>query len=106
MSNGEKHPEPNKNSRALHLFESAIKSEATKVQYKLIVSKFFDWAKVDDVDNFVAQDQKKLQILIEDYTIHLKIESGLSPNSIPLQFFALQLLFAMNDTFVESMTET
>ena len=62
MSNDEKHLE-SKNSRALHLFESAIKSEATKVQYKLIVSKFLDWAKVDDVDNFVAQDQKKLQIL-------------------------------------------
>ncbi|MHB8546714.1 MAG: tyrosine-type recombinase/integrase [Nitrosotalea sp.] len=99
MSNDETHPE-SKNSRALHLFESAIKSEATKVQYKLIVSKFLDWAKVDDVDNFVTQDQKKLQILIEDYTIYLKTKSGLSPNSIPRQFFALQLLFAMNDVIL------
>ena len=99
MSNDEKHLE-SKNSRALHLFESAIKSEATKVQYKLIVSKFLDWTKVDDVDNFVAQDQKKLQILIEDYVIYLKTKSGLSPNSIPRQFFALQLLFAMNDVIL------
>lgn len=86
-------------------FEQAIKSEATKRNYRYCLSKFLEFARIKDSDGLLQLKDSALQTMVEDYLFTLKkrIEldpndkNYLNPNSVPAYFYGLKLFFAMND---------
>lgn len=82
-------------SRSLLLFESAIKTEATKKQYTFYLKQFLTYAKLDDPDALLTLKDSALQVMLEDYLFHIK--KRISPNSIPPIYAALELFLSMND---------
>lgn len=81
--------------RSILLFEQAIKSEYTKKAYKYQLNNFREWAKIKNYDGLLQAPQKDIQILVEDYVMHLK--SKVSPNTIPVYFAPIELFYVMND---------
>ncbi len=77
------------------LFEQAIKSKATKKSYLYQLNKFKKWAKIKNFNGLLQAPQKDIQILLEDYVMHLK--QTVSPNSIPIYFAPIELFYVMND---------
>lgn len=82
-------------SRSLLLFESAIKTEATKKQYTFYLKQFLTYTKLDDPDALLTLKDSSLQVMLEDYLFHIK--KRISPNSIPPIYAALELFLSMND---------
>lgn len=81
--------------RALLLFEQAIKSKSTRKTYLYQLTKFREWAEIKDFNGLLQAPQKDIQILLEDYVMHLK--SSISPNSVPIYFAPIELFYVMND---------
>jgi integrase/recombinase XerD len=81
--------------RSLLVFESAIKSDATRKQYSYYLHRFLKWSKIADHDELLSLKDSFLQTLLEDYLFYLK--KSISPNSIAPIFAALELFFSMND---------
>ena len=77
------------------LFESAIKSQVTKLSYKRELEKFLQWTRIKESDGVLRLKDSQLQVMLEDYLFYLK--SKVSPNSINTMFAPLQLFFEMND---------
>jgi len=77
------------------LFESAIKSQVTKLSYKRELQKFLQWTRIKESDGLLRLKDSQLQVMLEDYLFYLK--SKVSPNSINTMFAPLQLFFEMND---------
>ena len=69
------------NQRSLLLFDSAIKSEATKKNYFFLIEKFREHYLIKDYDSLISIDSKKTQIMIEDYIMYLR-NKNLSYGSI------------------------
>lgn len=82
-------------SRALLLFENSIRSEYTRKQYHYQLQRFVDYYKLKDIDSIIRIEQKKLQIMVEDYVMHLK--TRISPNSFHSPMGALQSFLEIND---------
>jgi len=82
-------------SRALLVFENAIKSEATKRSYRIWLDKFKNDHHIEDHDSLLSIEPSKLQIMLEDYLFKLK--KRYSPSSIKTVFFAIELFYSMND---------
>lgn len=83
-------------SRSLKLFENAIRSDYTRKNYLCTLKKFMEFVRIEEYDYLANLPEKEIQIMLEDYVIHLKT-CNLNPNSFPIMFTSLQLFFSMND---------
>ena len=77
------------------IFENTIKSPATRKTYLYHLNKFMLFFDVKDYDGLAAITQKKLQIMMEDYVMHLK--KTISPNAINLPIAAVKAFLDCND---------
>lgn len=82
-------------SRSLLLFESAIKTEATRKQYTFYLNQFLTHVKLHNPDALLALKDSEIQIMLEDYLLYLR--KKLSPNSIAPIYASLELFLSMND---------
>src|SRR5579864_2330048 len=85
-----------KQFRSLKLFENAIRSDYTRKNYSCTLKKFMAFVGMEDYDHLVILPEKEIQVMLEDYVMHLKTRN-LNPNSFPIMFTSLQLFFSMND---------
>ena len=81
--------------RCILVFESAIKTVATKKAYLYQLNRFMNWSKTASPDLLLKLPDSQLQIIIEDYLFYKK--KLVSPNTIPMVFNPLELFFTMND---------
>jgi len=81
--------------RSLLLFENSIKSEATKKEYLKNLRRFMNFYHLKDFDGILRIQPSKLQIMVEDYVMHLK--KSVSPNTIPTRFYPIQTFLEQND---------
>jgi len=81
--------------RSLALFESMIKSEATRKTYSYHLRNFLSYYKIKDHDSLLSMLNEKLQVMLEDYLLYLRKHS--SPNSIPTIFAGVELFLRAND---------
>jgi len=77
------------------IFENSIKSSATRKTYLYHLNKFMSFCKVKDYDGLATLPQKELQIMMEDYVMHLK--KIISPNTINLPISAVKAFLDCND---------
>ena len=75
-------------------FESTIKSEITKNNYKRSLDHFKKYIGVQDYDSILSIPKDKIQDSIEEYIIHLKKTKN--SNSIRPLFFGVKHFFVMN----------
>ena len=57
-------------SRALELFESAIKSTEARKIYMYSLKEFMKFAKIQDYDEITKLDTEKIQKILEDWVLH------------------------------------
>lgn len=81
--------------RSILIFENTIKSPATRKTYLYHLNKFMLFCKVKDYDGLAAIPTEKLQIMMEDYVMHLK--KIISPNTINLPIAAVKAFLDCND---------
>lgn len=81
--------------RSLLIFENSIKSEATKKEYLKSLHRFMNFYHLKDFDGILRIQSSKLQIMVEDYVMHLK--KSVSPNTIPTRFYPIQTFLETND---------
>lgn len=82
-------------SRALLVFDNAIKSEATRKAYHYALKKFCEWAKISTPDGLLQLKTEFLQQIVEDYLFYLK--GRLAVNSINTRISAIDLFLTIND---------
>lgn len=58
--------------RSLLVFENSIKSERSRDMYRFHLDKFVEFMKIKDYDALVSLDTDTLQMLLENYVIHLR----------------------------------
>ncbi len=75
-------------------FESTIKSDVTKRNYKRSLDLFKKFIHAKDYDSMLSIPNGKIQELVEEYIIHLK--NTKNPNSIKVLFFGVKHFFVMN----------
>lgn len=81
--------------RSMLIFENTIKSPASRKTYLYHLKKFMAFFDVKDYDGLASLPQEKLQIMMEDYVIHLK--KTVSPNAINLPIAAVKAFLDCND---------
>jgi len=86
--------------RSLKLFEMGLKQKTTAEVYKRHLNSFKEFAKVKDYDDLLKADQKSIQILVEDYLMHIR--GKVSSNSIRGYMAPIELFYAMNDVTLNS----
>ena len=77
------------------IYENTIKSSATRKTYLYHLNKFMSFFDVKDYDGLAVIPQEKLQIMMEDYVMHLK--KTMSPNGINLPIAAVKAFLDCND---------
>ena len=87
------------NQRSIVLYHSAIKSEATRIQYDYHLNKFKKYFIIKNFDKLVEIEDKKIQIMIEDYLLHSR-DNGKNYGSLASCLNALRLFFSMNDVII------
>ncbi len=80
--------------RSLLKFQESIKSEKTLKNYSDHLRRFCDYYKILDSDELLSFDIERLQIMIEDYVIHLK--NTINPNSVPIYMTGVRHFCIMN----------
>ena len=80
--------------RSMILFAESIKSKYTKCNYVSHLNTFKKFAGIDNEDEFLNMSREKLQVMLENYVIHLKHTAN--PNSIPSKFKGLKHFFIIN----------
>lgn len=80
--------------RSLLRFESTIKSEITKNNYKRNLDSFKKYIGISDYDSILSIPKEKIQESIEEYLIHLKKTKN--PNSVKAHFYGVKHFFVMN----------
>ncbi len=75
-------------------FESTIKSEITKNNYKRSLDLFKKYIGAKDYDSILSIPKERLQDSIEEYVILLK--NTKNPNSIKALFYGVKHFFIMN----------
>ena len=80
--------------RSMNLFEESIKSKYTKMNYTSHLNQFKEFTGVSCEDQWLIIPQKDLQIMLENYIMHLRHTA--SPNSIPSKFRGIKHFFIMN----------
>lgn len=81
--------------RSMLIFENTIKSPSTRKTYVYHLDKFRSFFAVKDYDTLAAISQEKLQIMVEDYVMHLK--KVISANTINLPISAIKAFLDCND---------
>ena len=87
------------NQRSLTLFHSAIKSEATKKQYDVLLEQFKKYFIIKDYDSLISIDHKELQKMVEDYILY-KRSQNYSYSFTKGIVCSLSLFFSMNDVII------
>jgi len=87
------------NQRSLTLFHSAIKSEATKKQYDVLLEQFKKYFIIKDYDSLISIDSKELQKMVEDYILY-KRSQNYSHSFTKGIVCSLSLFFSMNDVII------
>jgi len=82
-------------SRAMLLFEQAIKSEATKKGYTYWLTRFKNHFHLKDFDSILTFEPKEIQVMLEDFLFYMK--KRYSKSTVENVFFALELFLSMND---------
>jgi integrase len=82
-------------SRAMLVFDNAIKSEATRKAYHYALEKFCEWAKISEPDGLLQLKTEFLQQIVEDYLFYLK--KRLAVNSINPIISAIDLFLTLGD---------
>jgi len=77
------------------LFENSIKSPATRKTYLYHLKKFLNFYHIKDYDSLAGIDQGKMQIMVEDFVMHLKKVN--SPNNMNLSLAAIKAFLDCND---------
>ena len=80
--------------RSLLRFESTIKSEVTKSNYKRNLDSFKKYINVKDYDGILSIPKEQLQDKVEEYLSHLK--NTKNPNSVKASFFGVKHFLVMN----------
>jgi hypothetical protein len=81
--------------RNMLLFENSTKSSTTRKTYLYHLGKFMSFCEVKDYDELAAFPQEELQIMMEDYVMHIK--KTISPNTINLPISAVKPFLDCND---------
>ena len=76
------------------LFDESIKSKYTRKNYSAHLKQFRIFAGVSSNEDILAMKQDHVQILLEDYLIHMKRTTN--PNSIPSKFQGIKHFCVMN----------
>nr|AIF21243.1 integrase family protein (xerD) [uncultured marine thaumarchaeote KM3_99_A02] len=76
------------------LFESTIKSEATRQTYRIWLNKFLKFTKIKDYDSLITLRPKMIQEILEDYLLYCRNQRKYSPNTIFVTFACLQSFFS------------
>lgn len=84
--------------RSILIFNHAISSEATRKGYLNELKRFKEFYNVSDYDSLVTVEQKKLQVMIEDYIMDRK--GKVERSSLNHSLSALDLFFSMNDVIL------
>lgn len=77
------------------IFENSIKSNATRKTYLYHLDRFILFFDVKDYDELANTTSEKLQIMVEDYVMHLK--KTISPNTISIPISAIKAFLDCND---------
>ena len=83
-------------SNAYKNFINTVYSEATKQSYRYTFSKFREFCEIDNYDNMLLIEPKKLEGLISDYITHLKIDKKYSYNTVSLYVASVSHFYSMN----------
>ena len=81
--------------RSMLLFENSIKSPYTKKTYLYHLKNFLDFYHIKDYDSLAVIETTKMQIMVEDYVMHLKKVN--SPNYIGLSLTAVKAFLDCNN---------
>ena len=81
--------------RSMLIFENSIKSDATRKTYLYHLDRFILFFDVKDYDGLAHMESQKLQIMVEDYVMHLK--KTISPNTISIPISAIKAFLDCND---------
>jgi len=81
--------------RSLLIFENSIKSPASKKTYLYYLDNFIAHFDLKDYDDLASTPHDKLQIMMEDYVMHIK--KKMSPNTISVPVSALKAFLDCND---------
>lgn len=76
------------------LFDEPIKSEYIRKDYNVQLKPFRRYAELSSNKNLLSMTQDRLQILLEDYLMHLKRTTN--PNSVLSKFQGIRYFFVMN----------
>ena len=99
LVNSNRSTQSSMNQRSLVLFHSAIKSDKTKRQYDYHLKKFKEYFIIKSFDDLKQIQDKKIQIMIEDYMLHSKNEDK-AFGTMNSTLNALKLFFSMNDVLI------
>lgn len=81
--------------RSMLIFENTINSPATRKTYIYHLDKLRLFFNIPDYDNMTTLPKNELQIMVEDYVMHLK--KTISPNAMNLPIAAIKAFFDCND---------
>ena len=84
------------NQRSIILFHSAITSEKTRKIYDYHLKKFTDHFIIKNEDALISIEDKKIQVMIEDYLIYLR-SKNIGHDFCCTTLNSLRKFFAMND---------
>jgi len=85
--------------RSLVLFHSAIKSDKTKRQYDYHLKQFKEYFMIKSYDDLAQMQDKKIQIMLEDFMLHSKDE-GKAFGTMNSILNSLKLFLSMNDVAI------
>ena len=77
------------------IFENSLKSPATTKTYLYHLNRFMKHFDISDFDGIAAITSEEMQIMVEDYVLHLK--KTISPNTINLPISAIKAFLDCND---------
>ena len=81
--------------RALLIFQNSLRSPESVKGYTYRLERFLKFYKLKDFDSLVAIPPEKLQIMIEDYVMHIK--KNINPNTVPSYVYPLKLFCESNN---------
>jgi integrase len=82
---------------AFRNFSLYIRSEVTKRDYISRFKIFMQYCRVKNADELLYKDHKRIQSLITDYLVHLKIDKTLSYTTVQAHYTAIHFFYTMND---------
>jgi site-specific recombinase XerD len=81
--------------RSLLIFENSLKSEGTRRMYIYHLNRFMKFFEIKSYDDLTNSESSQLQIMVEDYIMHLNKQ--ISPNSLNVPISAIKSFLDCND---------